>query len=305
MASNLDAVSARFSSRFVFVTLLPNVLAVAVVGTVVAAGAPSGTPSLQRVGDSIKNVDGWGWVALTFLLLVASVAVHALQTPVIQLLEGYWHDLPFGDRLARRCSRRFDDVARRIEEDLQDDSPSADQVIRRAQERDRLMPSEADILPTELGNVLTKGEALSTSRYGMEVVVAVPRLMHVAPAEALRPLLDRRTQLDATARLSAAFMLTSVITLALLIPTARWLWVPFCCLVLAWASYRSAVAAARSFGDELQVVVDLYHLDLWKALRLPVPETLAEELERGGQLLERLRYGDLADAEAVRWVNGH
>jgi hypothetical protein len=304
MDGNADTVSARLSSRFVFVTLLPNVVVVAVVAAVVAAGAPKDKPSLHRVGDSIAQVDAWGWVALCSLLLIGSLAVHALQTPIIQLLEGYWHHLPFGARMATLCSQRFKDQAQRIGVDLMYQGGNAGQVRRRALERDRLMPSDQDILPTELGNVLTAGEELATGRYGIEVVVAIPRLMHVAPAEDLKPLLDRRTQLYATARLSAAFTLTSGITLGLLIPTGRWLWVPFGCIVLAWSAYRSAISAARSFGDELQVIVDLYHLDLWKALRLPVPRTLAEEVERGAQLLPLLRDGIASPEkqEAIHWV---
>jgi hypothetical protein len=167
------------------------------------------------------------------------------------------------------------------------------------------MPSRGNTLPTELGNVLTKGEELSTSRYGVDALVAFPRLMHVAPAEELGPLLDRRTQLDASARLSAAFMFSAVVTLGLLLPTGRWMWVPLGCLVFAWAAYRSAVAAARSFTDELQVVADLYHLELWKALRLPVPKTLAEEFARGPQLLPTLRFGltTSTQRESIRWTS--
>ena len=306
MSSGVDAVSARFSSRFVFVTLLPNVVIIAIVTTVVAAGAPDGMPSLEHVGDSAKALDVWGWVALGLATVVGSVAMHSLQTPIIQFMEGYWSHLPYGDKLASAARRRFELEHERIGEVLFAGNADA-ATLARANERDRRMPRRADILPTELGNVLTKGEELSTSRYGVDVLFAFPRLMHVVPSEHLAPLMDRRTQLDTSARLSAAFMVSSVVSLGLLLPTGRWLWLPAACLILSWASYRSAVAAAKSFTDELQVIADLYHLDLWKALRLRVPEALAEELERGPSLLRMFRYGQITESQrrSLVWVESN
>jgi hypothetical protein len=302
MASGAETLSARFSSRFAFVTLLPNLVVVAVIAGVLAAGAPNHVPTFDRVTTTVKDLDGWGWAALLALILIGSVAVHPLQTPLIQLLEGYWQGLPLGSRFAVLARRRFERAQDSIAQDLQ----AEDNITStRGLERDRWMPTSEETLPTELGNVLSKGESLASSRYGMPAIVAFPRLMHVAPSDELGPLLDRRNQLDASARLSAAFLLTSAVTLGLLLPTGRWMWVPLSCMIFAWGSYRSAVAATKSFSDELQVLADLYHLDLWKALRLPVPRNLAEELQRGPLLLPLLRYGTVtpSQAESLFWTN--
>ena len=74
---------------------------------------------------------------------------------------------------------------------------------------------------------------------------------------------DARNQLDVAARLCLLGLVAVPVTTVLLMRYDLWLLVPLGCYLFAWASYRSAIAGAKRFGDVLAVVFDLYHMRLW------------------------------------------
>jgi hypothetical protein len=142
----------------------------------------------------------------------------------------------------------------------------------------RLFPSDpAWLLPTRLGNALRAAETRAGEPYGLDAVVAWPRLYPLLP-DGVRALVDdQRDGLDLAARFCAVFAAAAAVSLVLLAIHGWWLLVPAGCLVLAWLSYRGAVAAAVAYGEGIRAAIDLHRFDLLTALHLPLPATLEEE----------------------------
>jgi hypothetical protein len=247
---------------------------------------------------AIKHLDGLSVreiVAVLLLVLIVSIATHPLQTPLIQLMEGYWQGLPFGSAAQYRLSARF-----RQELDNSTSGPAetaeqaAEEVLRR---RYWLPEDEKDVLPTVLGNTLTAGERRAGERYGLELENAWPRLRPLVSAASLDELRDWRNQLDAAARLCLVTGLATVAGLCLLLWHESWLFLPVVTYLLCWACYRAAVAAARGYSNSLAAAVDLHHLQIFDALDLNRPADLAEEYDRNTRTLYFLFRGELSRSE--------
>ncbi|HTT53343.1 MAG TPA: hypothetical protein VMH35_18260 [Streptosporangiaceae bacterium] len=296
----MDSLTGRLGTRFLVVTVVPNILLLGYLGFLLAAGAPTRQPSLMR---AIKALDGLSVreiIAILLLVLILSVATHPLQTPLIKLMEGYWHGLPFGSAAQRRLSTRFredlrDSPSRRPE---QGPSGSADEQAADAVRRRHWLPEEeTELLPTVLGNTLTAGEHRAGERYGLELDNAWPRMRPLVSAASLDDLRDRRNQLDAAARLCLVTGLATVVGLGLLLWHGSWLFLPVVTYVFCWACYRAAIAAAQGYSNSLAAAVDLHHLQIFDALALDRPANLAEEYERNTETLDFLFRGELPREE--------
>jgi hypothetical protein len=280
----MDSLTSRLGTRFLVVTVIPNILLLGYIGFLLAAGAPARPPSLMR---AIKALDGLSVreiIAVLLLVLVVSVATHPLQVPLIQLMEGYWERLPCGFAAKRRLTARFREELRRSTDDQRDQS----------WERQWLPEEEKDLLPTVLGNTLTAGERRAGERYGLELENAWARLHPLLSAASLAELQDQRNQLDAAARLCLVTGLATVVSLCLLLWHGSWLFLPVVTYVLCWACYRGAVAAARGYSNSLAAAVDLHHLQIFDALELDRPRDLAEEYDRNTKTVNFLFRGELS-----------
>jgi hypothetical protein len=299
----MGALSGRLGTRFLVVTVLPNALLLGYMGLLLAAGAPTRSPSPSRAITVLNHLSGHEIVAVILGLLVFSVATYPLQTPLIQLLEGYWGGLPFGQKLANRATERFQkewDEARRT---LEETGPKphwdldAKNAGRHAQFRADLLPLDrGDLLPTALGNALRRGEGEAGERYGLDPRLAVPRLTPLLAPGVLDELSDLRNQLDAAARLCVAAGVATTASVGLLLLHGPWLFLALAMYLLTWACYRSSIAAARRFSLSLAAAVDLYHLKLYDALSLERPADLEQERRRN-DALSRLFSGQLEDDE--------
>jgi hypothetical protein len=292
----MAALSGRFGTRFIVVTLLPNILLVGYVSILVAAGAPTRSPSLPRALTALDHLTGYRIAAIILGTIVISVATHPLQIPLIQLFEGYWWGLPFGPKLADRATQRFRDELARVGTELDDiENPAElDWAARNSASRARLrkdwLPGyPEDLRPTALGNTLWAGETAAGERYGLDLNVALPRMIPLMSPNVLAELSDRRNQLDAAVRISVAAGVLTAINIGMLLRDGPWLFLALATYLLCWASYRAAVAAARGFSTILAAAVDLYHLQLFDALSLERPAGIAEEIERNGVLKDFLR----------------
>ena len=154
----------------------------------------------------------------------------------------------------------------------------------------RLFPSDpAWLLPTRLGNALRAAETRAGEPYGLDAVVAWPRLYPLLP-DGVRALVDdQRDGLDLAARFCAVFAAAAAVSLVLLATHGWWLLVPAGCLLLAWLSYRGAVAAAVAYGEGIRAAIDLHRFDLLTAMHLPLPATLEQERAVNEQLSLFLR----------------
>lgn len=303
----MDALTNRLGTRFLVVTVVPNVLLIGYIGFLIAAGAPAHSPSLAKALKVLDGLTVHQVIALVLGVLVISIASHPLQTPLIQLMEGYWWGLPLGPRLANRAINRImrernrtldeiDKARAQLGEDPQ--NRDAKNIARRAQFRlDWLPDREADLLPTALGNTLRKGETRAGRPYELQLTVALPRLIPSMSQGIFDEVSDRRNQLDAAVRLCVASGIATAVSVGLLLWDGAWLFLAVAAYLLCWTCYRSAVAAARGFSSSLAAAIDLHHLQLFDALSLERPPDIATECERNRiltKLFNRapLRKGD-------------
>ncbi|HEU5470903.1 MAG TPA: hypothetical protein VFV67_09650 [Actinophytocola sp.] len=299
----------RIGTRFLFVTVLPQLLFCAYVGLLLAAGAPTRPPSLKAATHFLNTMT---WREMVFVLLgvvAVAVALHPAQYPLIQLLEGYWAEVPLGPVLSRWALRRR--VAEHTRVRRLYNAPAAASAEERhlrwwADTRMAWLPVDPnDLLPTTLGNTLRIGEIRAASRYGMDVGVVMPRLFAVMGPEVRDQLNGRRNQLDAAARMCALCLVATMVSVPLLLPQGTWLFLPLVTLGAAWLCYRAAIAAARAYCVQMATAVDLHHRDLWCALGLPVPPDLADERTRAEEICDFLSGEPIgpSQARAIRWAS--
>lgn len=299
----MGALTDRLGTRFLVVSVVPNALLLGYIGFLVAAGAPTHSPSPSRALAALDHLTLNRITAVILGVLIISVASYPLQIPLIQLLEGYWWGLPFGSKLANRATGRFRNQWNKVQDELkrtQSAAPwdwKAKNSRRDAQFYWNWLPrQEADLLPTALGNTLSRGETRAGERYKLDIEVALPRLTPLMAPGVLAELSDLRNQLDAAARLCVAAGVATAVGVGLLLWHGPWLFMALATYLLSWACYRSAVAAARRFSTSLAAAVNLYHLQLFDTLSLKRPANLVQERERN-KTLSKLFRGELEEQE--------
>jgi hypothetical protein len=283
-------------TRFALVGLLPGAVLAFFVLALVWSGAPADPPDLDRILDHARALDAWAGGLLFGGLVVLALVAQPLQLALVRVLEGYW---PAALRRLRvpRQRRRYDALATAAAP--RTELPDAETLAAMADADSRLRrlfpPDPAWLLPTRLGNALRAAETRAGEPYGLDAVVAWPRLYPLL-GEGVRTLVDdQRDALDLAARFCAVFAAAAAISLALLAPHGAWLLVPAVCLLLAWLSYRAAIAAAVAYGEGIRAAIDLHRFDLLAALRLPLPSTLEQERAINEQLSLFLRQNWPAD----------
>jgi hypothetical protein len=131
-------------------------------------------------------------------------------------------------------------------------------------------------------------------KYEIDSVLIWPRLWLLLPESARAEVRDSRAALDADAGL--------FLWGAMFIVWGNWNWiaVPIGLLVCLF-SYTSMIADARTYGEIVESVFDLYRMKIYEALRLPLPATPADEREKGKQLTQYVLRG--SDLDTVCFVN--
>jgi hypothetical protein len=276
-----ELLTLRIGSRFLIVTLFPNLGFTVLIGILVVAGAPADRPAWHRVDERLQHLSLGGMILLALAVLAASVALHPLNYALIQVMEGYWTGLPFGAALQEAAAERGAQYRQALLARAGTDGNAAAALY-------WLPEGPHPVRPTTLGNVLFAGEVRAGSRYGYRTEIVWPRLVPLLSERMRAQLGDARNQLDAAARLCGLGLLAVPITTALLIRYDVWLIVPIGCYLFSWTSYRSAITAARRFSNGLGVAFDMHHLALWDALSLDRPTHLQEEYSKRGDQLTRL-----------------
>lgn len=302
----MSSLIGRLGTRLLVVTVFPTAVLTGYLGLILAAGAPSHRPSMNRALATFDALSIRRLVALLLVVFVASIATHPLQVPLVQLLEGYWWGLPLGAVAAERASDRFrrrqDSLTAQLQRLQAKEEPrdwATEQGLSDVLRRLRWLPDPQHVLPTELGNVLRAGEVRAGVRYGLELDVALPRLFPNLPPGPAAELADRRNQLDAAVRLCLAFGVATLAGIALLLRHGPWLFLPLSTYLASWACYAAAVAAGRGFCTSLAAAVDLSHLKLHDSLQLQRPRSLRDELKKARLLMLLFRGEELADDEAA------
>jgi hypothetical protein len=288
--SDLVGFGRDIGTRFALVGLLPGAVLALLVLALVWSGAPGDAPDVDRVLDHARDLDGWAGGLLFLALVVAALMLQPLQLGLVRALEGYW-PAPVRALALGRQRRRRDALAAAAAPRAQ--MPTAAELTAMADAESRLrrlFGSDPDwLLPTRLGNALRAAETRAGEPYGLDAVVAWPRLYPLLP-DGVRALVDdQRDALDLAARFCVIFATAAAVSLALLATHGWWLLVPAACLLLAWLSYRGAIAAAIAYGEGIRAAIDLHRFDLLGALHLPLPATLEQERAVNEQLSLFLR----------------
>jgi hypothetical protein len=282
-------------ARFALVGLLPGVVLALFVLALLWSGAPGEAPDLDRILDEARELDAWAGGLLFLALLVAAIVMQPLQLGLVRWLEGYW-PRPLAARGRERYERRVTALEATTAPRRKPLTPEELATMSDAASELRLLPPREHLMPTRLGNALRAAEVRAGEPYGLDAVVAWPRLYPLLP-DPVRAVVDgQRDALDVNARFCSIFAAAAVISAALLVTHGWWLLVPVGCLVLAWLAYRAAVASAVAYGESIRTAVDLHRFTLLEALHLPLPATPEEERELNRKLSRFLLQGVPLDA---------
>jgi hypothetical protein len=281
------------------------------------AGLAGGQIGWLSVEDRWNHFDGTAKILLTVvavtMLVLFALILSAAEGTLLSLYEGYWGDRGPGRWLAaagqswhkRQRDRRAGDY----------------EFIYRNYPRNRNKNNDPGgarrpeyIMPTRLGNIFKAAELYpgDEGRYGMDAVFFWPRLYQVIPDDARNSLVDARTSLALMLNISALTLILSAgsfaaLAAAVVRPAAAFWAAAACSLAIAWLAYRSALGAARVYGELVRSMYDLYRSDLLAKLGFALPKTLAEERtlwhNLGQQMYRRVadtpRALDAARAKAV------
>lgn len=278
-------------TRVNFVTTLPSLLVAVGVLLLVWSGAPSNPPDLARAVDELKGLNATE-VALLILALICLVLVtHPLQLALVRLLEGYGAPksplAPVRWLLLQYHRYRWDKLNGVANDQAATDSDRLAAETRLWHD----YPGRGALLPTRLGNVLRAAEIRAGSRYGIDAIVAWPRLLPLVSADLRAALDDQRNQLDIACRFCVTLFAGAVITAGLLVTQGPWLALALIPLALSLTSYQSAVAAARAYGESIKAAFDLHRFALLAQMHLPLPADRNTEITANEKLYLFLRQG--------------
>jgi hypothetical protein len=288
-----------------------------------SARTPAGVDS---VVTAFKHLGTRGAIALVLTVLVTTVLLRPFQISAVQFLEGYWRSRvipPLVTALAieRHARRRSLHMARALE--IPEDevaTPSLDLVTAQARRQHRAdrrtkaatdvvarYPERAEwIMPTLLGNVLRRAETTAGERYGLQTVLAYPRLYPY-----LSPLLREEHQvqlnvLDTAATMAIVCGVLAACASPLLVRLDGWSLVSVGLAVVSGLSYRGARIAAQNHAILLAAAFDLHRFDMLAAMHRRLPPTAVEELADNQALCNVLGGAHLGDhPEPASWAYTH
>jgi hypothetical protein len=230
---------------------------------------------------------------LVLLTVAASgFVVQQFDFTVLRLLEGYWPGWlnPLTSWLVKGQRRRF----KRIDQQLQTLNRQGLATLT-PQEREAYIQADLDLgefpevgrlLPTRLGNILRAAEDHCAAKYGLDAIICWPRLWLLLPEATKTELSQARQQLNGTVRIWVWGMLFLIWA-----PLFGVWWPLPLGLGTAWLAHRWLIQAARVYGDLIEAAFDLYRLQLYQAVRWPLPSTPAEERALGQALTDYLWHG--------------
>jgi len=293
LVSDLSASAFSWISGRGVRTALPPVLGLGVaVGLLLTGGV-----GWRTSGHWWDGLDGGSRVLLAAL---AAVALFMLTTVVMLLLpsltrvyEGQWGRGWPGRALRQVAIRRQVRLMRHLKASARENASageSADVGESAGRGGNAYMrryylypPSERDVRPTRLGNVLGAAELYpgDPRRYGADASFFWPRLYPLLPDVMRAALADARSAMESLLLFSAfavAFAATALVSgIAGVISPAAAVIGGASGLVVSPLAYRLAVRAGLDFGELIRASFDVYRRDLLRAMGYPPPGTLDEE----------------------------
>lgn len=293
--------ASKLAPHFSVVSLVPAAVLITSISFVAGAEPWTGHPEW---GQSFGSLTSPSFSQLAFgviTVVVVALALHPLQFPLIQLLEGYWGQSRPALRLASLRLEHHREILESLETTAEGSDaamPNVDAAWRAAEAarlRVRYPHEPDDVRPTRLGNVLRRYERAAGNPYALDLVTTAPILQLVAEEDDLAYVRDQRTQLDLATAMCAVSALVAVGYTVLLLPTGWWLLIAAVPYTLAYAFYRGSCSVAEEYGTALTALMDLNRTAMYQRLRIHPGMSLSEERQRNPALMRIL--GDRSNAE--------
>lgn len=290
--------------------LFPVVLTLCIDAAVLAIVAPELASSLNVLvtGAEAKAL------AVSIAIVLFTGALHALNTPIIRLYEGYpWKESTLGTLFSRRHERRAEEALARWSglttlnnhvDALERDDWSAKVRKARAQvgrivNEDYPEPHLA--LPTRLGNVIRCFESYPERQYGITGVVVWPRLVGVLDEAASASLDQAKSLFDFMIHLALLLGVSCIAAIGNVIYLWEDLSVPGrlagafiagAYAAASYACYRGAVGRARAWGAAVKAAFDLHRWTLLASLGFTgKPATATEERLLWVAICQQMMFG--------------
>ncbi|GLX03743.1 hypothetical protein [Microbispora sp. NBRC 16548] len=297
----------RIGRYFTVVSAIPSALFATYLYLLIRSGAWDGRLNWAKVFDGLQLTDV---ALLTILTAAGALAANPLQFMLVQFMEGYWNGsllrlLALSRTLHHR--RRYLSIESRLnssnwylahiaDENSPSSPDSAIETLRAAAlsaEMRRLKTRYPDrleeVLPTQLGNMLRRHERRAGSMYGIDPLVALPRMAMTAQPRELEYLDNQRVQMELAVRTAVLGLLAAVVTIPFMWREGAWLLLALVPYGIAYTAYRGAVALAAEYGMAIATLIDLNRFALYQRLRLAQPDDMTQERTRNETVMKIFR----------------
>lgn len=311
--------------RFQIVTVVPTLVLELGTLLILSTGGWRGEPSLHIAVTRAEGLTATGVASIAFAGVAAALVTHPLQVRLVKMFEGYLRPsnpivryglarhsriLHHHRRLAVKLDADERELIRRFRSGETVDLTALESCRRRAARHALIANSYPDrnrLMPTLLGNRLRAAEDHAGDRYGIAAVSFMPYVYAVMPAAASARIQDGRNELDTSVRLTAMFLVLTVLSVVVFANDSWWLAWPLVFYILAATSYRAAVNAATGYGKMLARAIDLHRFLVLDAMSWPRPFDVKSERALFSQLREFVAgssSGDMADVRYHHTVPG-
>jgi hypothetical protein len=317
MTSLLSSISGQFGKSVFLGALFPVLIVAILNGLVTLPLLPSAAALQIHLKDIATGGETWGALLMVFCVLVATGFLYNLNIPIIRLYEGYpWKESWLGQlwmfrkkkvfvhagplRLSLRYLRRQLQVAN-VNDPLAKELQS--EQTRLARYINSEMPDRVDfVLPTRFGNVIRCFERYSDVAYGIDAIIAWPRLVAKIEPGFASTIDEAKTSVDFMINSSLLCTVSGIAVGMIGIfqqapwsveSVTRWGWRSIFFLGLAVMFYSFAIGRAKAWGEQVKSAFDLYRFDLLKSLGYQQqPSTYFEEQTLWDRICVQLLYAD-------------
>jgi hypothetical protein len=297
----LQPVPGLSSGRFFRTGYLPTYAAAVFLLVLLWAGAPGGHAEFGLAWRVAGKFGVAQTLLVTLAVALAAMLLQPFQLPVVRVLEGGFPRW-LGSGLARqvqlaRKHRLEGRLAGRVREAAGKRCVERDAFIQvagvlSARLRSRFPVPDHLVRATALGNALAAMEDRAGADYGLDAVVAWPRLYPLLGDKVRAVVDDLRDGMDAAVRLAATGALTSAVAVGLLAWHSGLITLlALAPLAVAMFAYLAAVRAALAYGEAVQVSFDLHRFDLLTVMHMEIPSKPDKELAGNIALSDFLRQG--------------
>jgi hypothetical protein len=317
MTSLLSSISGQFGKSIFLGAMFP-VLIVAVLNSLLTVPLlPSADVLQKHIQQIATGKETWGAILLVFAVVFVTGVLYNLNIPIIRMYEGYpWQESWLGWLSMYRKKEIFAHAGplrysmRYLRRQLQAANPNDPLAKELGAEQTQLaryinseLPDRQDfVLPTRFGNVIRCFERYSDVAYGIDAIIAWPRLVAKIDPGFASTIDEAKTSVDFMINCSLlcalSVLASGVIGLCQPFPWSlasvwHWGWRAGLFLALALIFYSFAIGRARAWGEQVKSAFDLYRFDLLKSLGYDQqPSTYFEEKALWDRICVQLLYAD-------------